>query len=160
MKSGSLKLRKQAYDFISDNRVGALATIRVDGIPHVVIVYCLVEEDLSIYFSTRVEGRKYENLVHQPNIAMTFYNEKNLTTIQLTGMAERVDDLKREQEVHYNLMKLRNIKINWTLPPMQLFERGATNELAIIKITPSEMTYATFKTSDSGRHKPFFQKII
>lgn len=161
MPSPKAKLRKLAYDFVSNNRAAALATVGKNGIPHVVSIYCVIRKDLSLYFMTRVEGRKIVNLLHQPMIAMAFTSEGTLESIQLTGKAERVEDLKLEQEIWHELMHFR---IPWAdkgpVPAVQLFESGATNELAIIKVTPKEMTYANFGPMVNGRYKTFFQKII
>lgn len=160
MSSGRLDLKKQSYDFMLKNRAAALATADNKGIPHVVIVYCIVKEDFSLYFSTRVESRKYTNLIDNPVASMAFYDEKSLDTIQLTGSVERINDLKKEQDILYQLLTLRYREPNWPVPPVKLFERGATNELAIMKLTPTEMTYANFETTEDGRYKPFFQKVI
>lgn len=153
-------LRAIAKEFIITNRAASLATIDEQGIPHVVIVYCIVAPDLSLYFSTRVEGRKYRNMMSRPIVSMAFSNEQNMSTVQLTGTAERVNQLEQEQEILGGLIALRYGEPNWPVPPVKMFERGATNELAIIKITPTEMVYANFQTSKDGRYKPFFHKVI
>lgn len=153
-------LQSRSYKFIRKNRAAALGTSDQDGTPHVVIVYCLIESDLSLYFVTRVESRKFKNIAARPIVSMAFYNESSLDTIQLMGKAERIDDLKQEQAILFELIKLRHKEPQWTVPPIEMFERGATNELAIIKVSPSEMTYATFETLNNGRYKPFFQKVI
>lgn len=153
-------LQSRSYKFIRKNRAAALGTSDQDGIPHVAIVYCLVEADLSLYFATRVESRKFKNIAKKPIVSMAFYNEPSLDTVQLMGEAERVDDLDKEQAVLFELIKLRHKEPRWTVPPIKMFERGATNELAIMRVQPNEMTYATFKTLGNGRYKPFFQKVI
>lgn len=160
MTASSQRLRTKAYKFMIEHRAAALATAGKNNVPHVAIVYCMVYEDLSIYISSRVEGRKYQNLVNNPTIGMTFYSEADMQTIQLTGTAERVGKIECEQEILYELIKLRYKEPNWIVPPLRLFERGATNELAIIKITPNEMTFADFKITKNGRYRPVFQEII
>jgi uncharacterized pyridoxamine 5'-phosphate oxidase family protein len=161
MNNDNPESKKSAYKFITNNRAAALATVSKAGVPHVVSIYCVVHEDLSIYFMTRVEGRKFTNLTYQPKVAMAFTDEKGLKTIQLTGAAERVNSLKLEQTIWHDLMRFR---LPWAeqgpVPAIQLFERGATNELAIIKVMPYEMTFANFEKMANGRYNPFFQKII
>lgn len=153
-------LRQQVFNFITKNRTASLATVSEDGIPHVVILYCLVKPDLSIYFMTRVEGRKFGNIMKRPTVSMAFYNEHDLTTVQLTGKAVRIKDLREEQEILYNLVRLAHQGQDVSPPPIKLFERGATNELAIVKVAPQELTYATFKPLPHGRYQPLFQKLI
>ena len=153
-------LRKMAKDFIERNRMGSLATSDKQGNPHVATIYCIVNKDLTLYFSTRVESRKYHNLTNRPTVAMTFNNEKDMTTLQLTGVAGRIETLSIEQEILRELILIRYGEPNWPVPPVKLFEHGVTNELAIIKVVPHEMTFANFETTDKGRYKTFFQKII
>lgn len=160
MKGKPSDLKGAVYRFIKNNRVASLATVGKDNVPQVTILYCLIRKDLSIYFMTRIEGRKFQNLIKNPVVSMAFYNEKDLDTVQLTGRAERVDDFDTETQVLYELLKLRGGQNQWTVPPIELFKRGATNELAIIKVTPIEMTLAEFKPLPNGRYKPIFTKII
>lgn len=149
-----------AYKFMNSNRAAALATTDLFGNPHVAIVYCVVRKDLSVYFSTRVEGRKYINLENNPAVAMAFSNEPSLQMLQLTGYAERIDDLGKEQEILQDLMRIRYRDPEWPLPPLKLFEHGATNELAVIKVSPQEVTFANFATPHTGQYQPFFEKIL
>jgi len=158
-KIAERKLREKAYSFMKANRAAALATTTPDGKPNVAIVYGLVNEDLSVYFSSRVEGRKFQNLMAQPQVSMAFFDELNMVTLQLSGTAERVEELSVEQDVLFDLITLRSGEPNWPVPPLKMFEKGSTNELAIIKVTPTEMTYGSFETDKSGRYKPFFEKI-
>ncbi len=149
-----------AREFINQHRAASLATVDSQGRPNVNIVYCISDTDLSIYFSTRVEGRKFTNILESPYVAMAFQNEENVQMLQLTGKAQRVNDLYIEQKILLELMQRRYLDPDWPPPPFKLFTRGSTNEIAIVKVIPAEMTYANFKTSKIGKYKPFFQKII
>ena len=152
--------KKIAYNFIGLNRAAALATVNTKGVPHVATVYCIVKRNFTIYFVTRIEARKYENLIYQPQVAMTFTNEEQMESVQLTGRAERLEVLADEQEMLYQLMVLRHGEHNWPSPPVKLYHCGASSELAVIKVTPTELTYANFATSASGCFKSFFQQIL
>jgi general stress protein 26 len=152
--------KRHTFKFIENHRTASLATSDELGIPHIAFVYTIVKPNLSIYFSTRVEGRKYINLVENSIVSMGFGDEEKMSSVQLMGMAERVDDLKAEQDIFQELYVHRIGKENWEIPPARLFARGATNEIAIIKVTPTELTFADFATNVSGRYKPFFTKVI
>ena len=153
-------LRNRAFEFIANHRAGALATADKKGNPHVVVVYFGVDKDLSLYFSTRVESRKYKNIIDRPTVAMAFSDRENIKTMQVTGKAKRVDDLAQEQKVLQDLMQYRYGEPNWPAPPMKLYEHGATDELAVIKVIPSEMTFADFATAKAADDVTFFHKII
>lgn len=160
MLMSSKALTAKARDFIHKNRAGALATVSKESVPHVAVVYSLIEPDLTLYFITRVESVKYVNLTVNPTVSMSFSNEKTMITVQLTGRAEVVDDLKEYQDLMYRILTLRHSKHFSANPPMQLLQRGATSELAVIKVTPTKMVYANFKPLSSGKYKPFFSEVI
>jgi uncharacterized pyridoxamine 5'-phosphate oxidase family protein len=153
-------MKKLAYKFLNSHRLAALATVDEQGNSHVAPLFCTVRKTFDIYFSTRVEGRKFNNLMRSPNVSMSFTDEADVSTIQLSGLAERVDNLELEQEILYDLARLKYQDPNWPMPALKLFEKGATSELAIIKVTPTEMTYASFATSKPGKYKPFFKKVL
>jgi nitroimidazol reductase NimA-like FMN-containing flavoprotein (pyridoxamine 5'-phosphate oxidase superfamily) len=153
-------LKERAYKLIEEHRAAALATSDQICMPHVATVYCVPNKDLSVYFSSRIEGRKLKNLLANPNVAMAFTDETKLRTIQLTGFAEQIEDLYLEQEILHKLMTMRYQDPNWPVPPMQLFEKGYSSQVAIIKVTPTEMTYANFENPQALGRKSFFQKVI
>ena len=160
VKMHKSSLKEQAYKFIEENRAAALATSNQHGMPHVATVYCVPNRDLSLYFTTSVEGRKFNNMIGNPNVALAFTDEAKLSTIQLTGFSERIEDLHFEQEILHQLMTSRHRDPNWPFPSMQLFEKGSSNELAIMKVTPTEMTYANFEDPQGMEQKSIFQKVI
>jgi len=161
MTTKQTDITQRARNFIITHRAASLATVDKDGVPQVVYVYCLVDDDLALYFMTRVESRKFENIVNQPKVGMSFVSEKTMEAIHLTGVAERVNDLESEQSIWFELMKLRSPDTaNEPVPVVQMFERGATGEVAIIKVTPYEMTFATYQKAKEGHYIDFWQKVI
>lgn len=152
--------RKLAYKFLDANRTAALATVDVNNQPDVATVYCVINKDLTIYFTSRVEGRKYINLMRNPSVALSFAKESTLETVLVRGTAQRVDTFSLEQRVLGCLLTEKKTGELRSLPPMQLFDRGYTNEVAILKVTPAEITYAKFSDSSPGQDRPFFQKIL
>lgn len=153
-------LYQKAYKLITDHKAGALATADRQGTPHVAIVYCIVKDDLSLYFSTRVESRKFRNIQKRQKVSIAFFDELNMETVQLTGQVERVGKLSVEQAILGELIRLRYGEPNWPAPPVKMFERGVTNELAILKVTPLELTYGSFGSADDGHYLPFFEEVI
>jgi general stress protein 26 len=160
MNTDKNELREQAYQLLFTKRAATLATVDEKGMPHSAFVYIVPRKDLSLYFTTSTSGRKFHNIFRQTIVAMSITDEDNMTTIQLRGKTERVDSLKLEQEILYELMTFRYKGSDWSLPALKLFENGATNEVAIIKVTPSEMTYADFAPSGTGRFKSIFQQVL
>lgn len=142
--------------FARRNCAAALATADKDGNPDVAIVYCTVQDDFSLYFTTRIEGRKYRNITSRTTVALAFYNEAHLQTLRLYGDAMRVNDMDIESQVFKELFTLRQD----SLPTLQLYEKHATNEIAVIRVVPTEITFADFHLTAASKNKAIFNKIL
>lgn len=153
-------LHKMAAGFIRNNRAAALSTITPTGKPHASVVYCIVYDDLTIYFTTRAEGRKFESLGVNPEVSMLFTAPGSLQQLQLSGKAKRVRRKEQQINLLHELMKLRYADDNLPQPQVDLLQPGAHKEYAIFVVKPYEMTYANFETASTGTYKPDFQKII
>lgn len=152
--------KRDVFDFIKANHLATLATVDERGNPHAATIEFMVHEDLSLYFTTRIEARKFKNLTDKPTVAMTITDESAMVTVQLTGKAERIENFKQEQKLIMELWTLRFNAATWPIPSVQMYQQGATNNIAVIKVKPFEMSYSIFKHQPSGRYKPFFHKII
>lgn len=146
-------------DFIRLHPAGALATVGMDGSPHIATVYCLARDDTSVYFSTAVEADKYRNLSAQPYVALCFYDESSIQQLQVYGLADRVESPKEEQKLLDALIALRIGKPDWPPPPLKLYESGLSNELAVIRVTPTRSMFTDFGAT-AGQHKAYFQQIL
>jgi general stress protein 26 len=156
----SKRLKEIAYKFILGNRVAHVATVDLNGKPQSSTVYCFPSKNLDIFFLSRIEGRKVKNMIFKPVVSMSVTNEDEMSTLQLTGSTEIVSSFEKEQDIFYKLIKLRGGHPDWDIPVVKMFERGDTNEIVLIKVTPGEMTLSNFTSLKNGAFKPFFQKII
>lgn len=157
---GRTQLRKMAREFITMHRTGVMATTDNEGKPHVAIVYCIAGEDLSIYFTTRADGRKFDNLMSNPALAMMFSSHGSLQQLQLSGKVERLAGEEEGLDWLHELMKLRFEDQTMPRPRVDILKPGVRKEYAIFRVIPTEMTYADFETSVVGRYKPDFKTII
>lgn len=153
-------LQSMATKFMRLNRAAMLSVVTEDGKPHASIVYCLAGDDLSIYFTTRAEGKKFECLVTNPEVCMLFSGHNTLQQLQLSGKAKRITDIDRELDLLHELMKLRYEDERLPRPTVNLVEPGTRKEYALFQVTPYEMTFADFKTCEKGKFKSNFVNII
>lgn len=91
---------------------------------------------------------------------MAVTDEETMATLQFTGSATVIEELQDEQDLMEELWELRfNDKI-WPIPTIKLMESGDMKNLMVIKITPTEMSYANFEGTPTGKYHSFFEKII
>ncbi len=160
MSSANPTVQSTAHKFLSAHRSATLATVNEKKKPDAATVFYIVDEDLTIYFMTRIESRKFHNLEKQTIVSMVITDEVTMETIQLTGAAERIENSKEESEALTKLWTADYKNPNWPGPAVKLFESGHSVQLAVVKVVPQEMTYAVFKRQDEGKYVSFFEKVI
>lgn len=151
--------RYDVYEFLKSQTVCALGTSDSNRVPHVASVHFFVDDELIIYFSTASKGRKYTNITNHPVVAMSITDNNKKQTVQLTGRAEIVSDIELENKVLTKLWRLQYKSESWPSPLIRIYERGGVEEIKVVKVVPTEMTYACFSSLPRA-HKPYFQKII
>lgn len=157
MKTGGLQA--EVLGFLGSFKAATLATADLRGRPHAATVYCVMDDDLNVYFSTGTRGRKYENLMARPEVAMVITDEKNVATMQMSGVATSLEGSEIEQSILARLWRLRFNDEVWPVPAIKLFEQGFSSELTVIRVKPTEMVFAKFGPKGDGHYNSYFQKV-
>ena len=160
MSSANHNIQSAAHKYLSAHRTATLATVNAKKKPDAASVFYIVDNDLTIYFMTRIESRKFHNLENQTIVSMVITDEETMETIQLTGAAERIENLEEEGRALTKLWTADYRNPNWPGPAVKLFESGHSVQLAVVKVVPQEMTYAVFERQNKGKYGSFFEKII
>ena len=136
----NLSDEQKIVSIMKDNSLHAyLATCDGDQ-PRVRIVSPVVEDDMSIWVTTRSTSRKVKQLGENPNICLAFVEppegEKSVTVI---GEAQIIPDLEKRRRV-------------WKLAPFDLYEHFPngpdSDDFCLLKIIPKRIEWR-----DSGTDK-------
>ena len=114
-------------DFLSSNEACRIATCR-DGIPHVVPVSYIVEDD-SFYIATDYGTKKYNNIKHNKRVALVVdvYSSVGNSAVCVKGTAEIVEN----GEEFARLYKIFHDRFEWVrLDPWK------EGEAPFLKVTP------------------------
>jgi uncharacterized pyridoxamine 5'-phosphate oxidase family protein len=110
--------------YIDRNPAAVLSTTGDDNKPHGAVVYVCTASHHTVCFVTKNGTAKYKNLMAHPDVAVTFLNEKESSTLQATGRAFVVDD---QQMINYVLDKITALhtdkQVDW-LPPISKLQAG------------------------------------
>ena len=137
--------------------MGILSTVTPDGKPWGSAVYFVADEDFNIFFVTRAETLKYDNLEKNPVAALTIADEENQTTVQMVGEISRVPVEDYMDIVFTKLAAVRpKDDINWA-PPIQKIHEG---DYMPLKITPSKLQYANYKERSNDIDHEYIEEII
>ncbi|OGY98527.1 MAG: hypothetical protein A2855_00840 [Candidatus Liptonbacteria bacterium RIFCSPHIGHO2_01_FULL_57_28] len=94
---------RRIYDFIQLHDHCVLATTDYKGSPEAAIVEFVLGDNGQIIFDTSKAYRKYTNLIHNPNVAITIGNGEENKGVQYEGTATQLtgDDLKAAKEIYF-----------------------------------------------------------
>ena len=122
------------YQFIAEQKLGVVSTVNAGNKPEAAVVGIAVSEELEIVFDTVKSSRKYQNILHNANVALVIGWDEEIT-VQYEGIAEVLggdSEADRLREIYYR-----------TYPDGR--ERAATwPGLIHIKVIPKWIRYSNF----------------
>jgi general stress protein 26 len=137
---------QKIVSIMKDNYLYAnLATCDGDQ-PRVRIVSPVVEDDMSVWITTRSTSRKVKQLRKNPKICLAFVEppdgDKSVTVI---GEAQIVPDLKKKRRV-------------WKLAPFDLYEHfpdgSDSNDFCLLKVTVKRIEWREIGTGTAKIYEP------
>ncbi len=142
--------------FLEDIPVGVLSTVDPNGDPHGVVIYFVVDGDFNIYFLTRAETRKYDNLKHHNHTMLTVFDPQNQTTAQVTGRAEEVKDNYQVNQIANKMVEANFKASELDIPPVAKLNAG---EAVAFKIVPVQIRMAVYARPESGDYTELFESL-
>lgn len=76
--------------YINEHPLAVLSTVEPSGNPHGSTLYAGSDSQLHVFFMTKRDTRKHQNILGNPKVALTFSGEDHQTTLQLSGIASEV----------------------------------------------------------------------
>lgn len=163
------------FDFIGQHPLAVLSTVSAEHIPASAAVYIWAKADLTCYFGTKVESEKCENILHNPNVALTISNGTTLETLQLSGTASVLTDATEVRDAMESFRALaEREQVKWKshtteatrgilhsdishwVPPVGQIGRGAQ---AYIRVKPTRVRFRRYD-ADWQTGKPFTEYLV
>jgi uncharacterized protein len=123
----NVKLSQKEVDFLRSNDLCRFATASRKGVPHVVPVSCIWDQD-NVYIVTDYGTRKLKNLRENPHAAVLVDTDGTQKLLLISGPVEIIE----KGEEYRRLYKLFYSKLSWV--KRDPWKEG---EAPFIKITPS-----------------------
>lgn len=149
--------KRQLLQFLNDNHAGVLATASNLGKPHAATVYITYDQELNLYFVTRKNTQKSQNLQSNNQVALAVYNAASQTTLQAEGTAIEVTQPQKVQWIFNDIWRIAS-QTSATNPPPQTQLLGAGDYVAYQLSTPS-LRLATYAQPSSSRSEDIFANI-
>ena len=144
-KIANEKVRQEALSFLRSHKTATVATVSSDGQPHAAVVTCLFDDAFNIYFFTQRNSRKFENIDKNPHVAFVVGgDEKTLSTIQMEGTAEIIDDPQR-LIINYDSKSIQIIDAPW-----QPLLKSHDIDFAFLKVTTTWARWMKLNPTESS----------
>lgn len=154
---GMSEAKRKAQSFLKKHQLAALATVSQDNVPYAASVYYVCDANCNLYFVTREDTQKAQNISHDSRVSMVITDEDTAETVQLVGLASVVEDHHSESDILEQLWRVTLHKQSWPAPVVKM-DNG---ELQLIKIEPAELKYGDFKPVHlADGHDKYFKKVI
>lgn len=134
-------LDKTARSFLCTHYLGVLSTISRTGYVHGATVYYTIVDD-QIYFLTKSETNKAKNLIVNPRIALTIFEEYSLQSMQLRGVAEVENNQSIKKQVFEHITESRSYDNGPSSPPVTKIIDGY---YVIFRLKITEAKYNKYK---------------
>lgn len=148
--------QQRILSFLEDTPVGVLSTVDPNGNPHGVVIYFVIDGNFNVYFLTRAETRKYDNLKHHNHAMLTVFDPESQTTAQITGRATEVEDSYQVNEIANQMVQASLKTSEAEVPPITKLSAG---EAVAFKIEPVQIRMAVYARPESGDYKELFESI-
>jgi general stress protein 26 len=149
--------RKDAHDFLKNHRVGILATVSPDGDPYAAAIYFTVDPSFNVLFLTKTRTKKADNLEHNNHAMLVVYEPSTQTTVQLTGLVSKIDDILETNQVFSDIINASIDTSGDTVPPIAKLDEG---DYVAYRLRPNEIRMAVFAHATSGSYKDLFKTIV
>ena len=130
--------------YIDRNPAAVISTVSDDG-PHGAVIYVITASHGTLCFVTKNQTKKYQDIVDHPAISLTFFNEREATTLQIAGRAFVADNHQGLKEIVMDkITKAHATTANW-LPPVTKLANG---EYAVIGVEVKTARLADYGNND------------
>ncbi len=126
-----MPIQDEAWQFLQSHEVGVLSTIeRTGSLTNAVIYY--TTHDGYLYFMTKEDSRKADNILGNQHIAFVVFDEAKLQTVQMQGIVEQVEDDSLKMQILRAMMHPRTYKDGSHKPPILRMSNAGIETYRII----------------------------
>lgn len=76
--------------YVNSHPLAVLSTVDSNGDPHGSTLYAGSDREVNLYFMTKSQTRKAQNIQANPSVSLTFSGEDHQTTLQVSGQASQI----------------------------------------------------------------------
>ncbi len=137
-----VKISEKATKFLRTHDTAVLSTINKEKEIDAAPIHYIVDKDNRIYFTTKSSTAKSRNLMRRCVVALTIYDKDKMSTAQIKGTSDLVDDPEVKNYVYNEITRPRKYGSTTAAAPVTKIKEGAFETFCI---TMTECKYRDFR---------------
>lgn len=134
-------------EFLNNHHVGIIATANSEGRPHAATIFFTVDSNLNVYFVTKEQTTKSQNLHDNPRASLAVFEAPKLTTVQIHGTVSEIEDKPRYDEILIRIYKIAAASSQTGDLPIAELSAG---KFVAYELKPAVIRLAEYSTADHG----------
>lgn len=144
---------EKILQYLSRQRVVALATSDSNGVLHSAAVYIYAKEPKVWFVVSKQDTKKARNLTKQPRFSAVTYDRQDNSTLQARGVATNEEDPDVIGDVMSAMAKIYGTGHDW-LPPIAKIRAG---EYVVVRLDIEWLRFAHFGGASAGSEDIFLE---
>lgn len=146
----SFKDNQEVYNFLNANPIGVLATTTKSGDPHGTTVYFKIDEDFNLYFLSKKDTKKVDNIKHNNNVMLVVFEPLKQINIQVSAVAKEVTDEESSGEIFKQILEITRQTSTAEIPPISKLFAG---HYVAYKLVPKKISYSVYQPGPDSKAK-------
>lgn len=130
---------QEIISYIEKQPVFVLGTIGKDGTPHGAAVYVYPAMAEVVYFISKTQTQKIEDLRNDPRVCLTGFNADANSTLQLNGHASTESNAQIIDSVMKYFVNLYSTNVDW-LPPVAKID-GSSYQVVRVEVEYARLAF-------------------
>lgn len=146
-------INEKILDYLTKQRVVALATSDRNGVLHSAAVYIYAKKPKVWFVVSKQDTKKTHNLAKHPRFSAVAYDRHDNSTLQARGLATNEEDIDTIGEVMSAMAKIYGTGHDW-LPPIAKIKAG---EYVVVRLDIEWLRFAGYGGASAGSEDIFLE---
>jgi len=145
-------------EFLDKRLMGVLSTVNAAGNPESAAMYYFVDHADGLYLVMQKRSRKYANIIRNPHVSFTVFDERQSKTVQMEGTAVLIANGMREFDFAAKLLEHPRLEALYRDSHLVkgYFDQLTHEDLAVLRVS---LAWVRFAMTDPRTHEMNYHQL-
>lgn len=131
--------------YVDAHPAAVLSTIDENGHPYGATIFVSNASGRMLCFVTKAGTEKFKNLTAHPMVSLTFFSERDNSTLQVSGVTQVVEDKSIAEYVLDSMQKKHAMQASWAAPVTKV----NAGDIVVIGLTVKNAKLTEYQTAEA-----------